>query len=224
MSGVTIEEVPEDTPVTEPKKPKDTNFEKHIKSLKQMYTQIENLRTASDFMYMMISNRNPKAKGEFITTLQTTLMKTFPTSNINEGLSALDCEILNRVIMSEDPDLQDAIWFHALNEMKSLSDWFLYGDPSKGDPGKAAPPNIASREAFSYFIRSTDFKELCTSLMDAKIDLQTFAIAMRSEWIMTVGIVDVKDAIPVELYQQTVGQMINHNSDNNAQQRITYHK
>jgi hypothetical protein len=203
--SVVIEEVPEDTPASAPKKRKQyEDFEKTMTTFKKVYTNIHKLRAQGDFMYMFLTGENEIEKEVFLSTLVRNIKETYQ-SNINEaGITGEEHTILDRIMMTKDSDSQDCLWFLALDNLKSLSYWVLNGDPAKNK----LPPPLPNREWFKYFIQNDNFKDICNNFLEGKMDVKAFVIAMRSEYFMTTGCRDVGAII------------YDDNSDNKA---IAYH-
>lgn len=211
MSTVTIEEVDDDTPVDidgnsgKKRKRNVTLFEKTMMSLKQPYESIEKKRVAQDFMFMMISGKDMVKKRHHIHVLIDVLKKTYPHVNTEEGFTPIHLDILDRIERSGDQDCYDTLWFFMLAELPSLLHWMIHGD------GNSDPPALGNKEWFLYFLRSDSFLELCNSLLDSKIEVDVFAMAVRAESFMTQGPVDIKHLVVQEEMSHQITQGDNNN-------------
>lgn len=158
-------------------------LQKTQRDLKDKYTIIEKDRVKNDFMYMMLSGKDPKERRNHLEALVRMLKQTFSQDAITNGLDTVQMMKLDEVLNSDDPDLLDCLWFLSFRYTNSLLDWFKYGEPA----ARKAPPPIKNIEMFEHFIKSESFNEFCTSLKDGKMSFKSLAIALRSEYAITVG-------------------------------------
>jgi hypothetical protein len=207
-STVIIEEVNEEAP-KEPKRKRESpsQFEERMKKFRRVYTQIDKMRVKWDFMYMMLSGKDETEKMVFMTSLLNTMKDTYRQSQHENGLNLREIETLQKGIDAKDPNGLDALWFFSFHIMNSVTDWVMHGDKVTGK----RPPNIGNRDMFRYFTECQTFTNICNSFLDNKLDFKAFAIAMRSEYAMTVGFVNMEQYARELLDKEEAGVTLTEN-------------
>lgn len=175
------------------------HIQKKIDGFRKIYTATDEKRVEKDFMYMMLSGKKDYDRQSFLVTLIDTLKQTYVETETEKGLDSSEKIILDKLLSCRDPDLQDALWFFSMTVMSSLKDWIIHGDPKKG----MAAPSIGNHNMFGYFTRSSAFEGMCEDLLNGGFDVSGFAIAMRSEYGMTVGFTDMSKVMDDVIKQHT---------------------
>lgn len=185
-----------------PKRTVSQNIQKKMEIFRKIYTEMHNERVKREFMYMMLTGHNPQDRHHFISTLVDSLKQKFVETETEKGLDESDKSIMDRIVACNDPDAQDAFWFFSMNITNGLKDWILGGDPAKG----VQPPVIGDPKMFAYFTRSSAFESMCDDILNGAFDVPGFAIAMRTEYGLTVGFNPLPDFMDNIMQQQQQGQ------------------
>lgn len=157
------------------------------------YTKMDELKVERDFMYMMLSGKKEKERTSHLKDMAKVLKLTFNDTQVERGLSESEKHIIDDIVANGSPDLQDSLWFLSMSVMDSITDWMKYGDRANG----TGPPPIGNRDMLDHFLHNGTFKMIRSNLLDNRLDVSGFAIAMRSEYAMTVGFTDVQQNVNI---------------------------
>lgn len=178
------------------------NIQKKMEIFRKIYTEMHKARVEREFMYMMLTGHNPQDRHHFISTLSDSLKRNFVETETEKGLDENENAILDRIVACNDADGQDAFWFFSMLINNGLKDWILGGDPAKG----VQPPVIGDPKMFAYFTRSSAFESMCDDILNGAFDVPGFAIAMRTEFGLTVGFNPLTEVMDTIMQQQQQGQ------------------
>lgn len=148
------------------------------------YGKIDKARIDGDIMYMMLSCRDKEKKDDYLQALVRMLYNFYRSDVMVGGLEPGEITTLNKILESNDPLYQDAMWFFAFYTLKPIRDWLLVGIPPH------PPPATADKEKLKKFMNSSELSEACEDLINARITLETYVTLLRSLYTFKVGFRD----------------------------------
>jgi hypothetical protein len=180
--------------------------------LVKRYDKLEEYRIKDDFMYSFLNSADPGFKKTYLGELMKTMIMQYGVHIEKGGLDSYDVEVLKYVVeISDDNIIKDFLWFIGLCTTPSLVEWMKFGDPIN----KVPPPRIASREQFSFFVRSI-LPEAVEETMSGDMKLEEFTRKMRYEYVRIVGIPLPPQFREMREQQMQERNIITNNNNNNA--------
>ncbi len=164
---------------------KNTNSE-YVDNIASRYEKVDKYRDDADFFYNFLNVNHMAFKNHYLTSLVDLMMTLCGSTPTSVGLSKDDHKTLKRIIAENDDVPKDALWFAGISTIPQFSSWFFKGDPNSTTPEGRAPPLMASKPHFEYYIR-TIVQPLFFNLLDGVVDLRIYVRTLRSEYFITSG-------------------------------------
>jgi hypothetical protein len=152
------------------------------------YEKIEEYRNQADFMYAFFSAKNQDLKKTHLRAAINLMEQVY--GNTPGGVNRHDLETMEYIVNSENTVLMDSLWFVCLEVLPGMVDWFMHGNPVKGE----LPPPLTNRDMFLWFVRN-NVRTCCQKLLNGNdgMRLEEFARELRTMYYVICGIPIPKD-------------------------------